>query len=96
MWWAGAAVSPGSMDRRRASLRGQIPDLFRTLPEFRVRLEPAVSFTTGALEDDGLHTYFIKKAAEPNRAIPPYFGISEGRFADMIIRTGVGSTARTA
>jgi hypothetical protein len=68
-----------SMDRRGASLRGQLRDLFEMLIKYRLKLEPALDFTSGTLEADGLYFYALEKAAELNRAIRSHLGIVDKR-----------------
>ncbi len=57
-----------SMDRRGASLREQFRELFEMLLSYRLNLEPALDFTSGTLEADGLYIFALEKAGEINRA----------------------------
>ena len=75
------------MDRRGRDLRSQLGDLFRMLLEYRLKLEPALGFTSGALEADGLYIYALEKAEELNRAIRPHLGIIDDLLAELVSPT---------
>ena len=79
--------SSAAWTRRGASLRSQLPDLFRLLLEYRLKLEPALNFASGTLEADGLYVYALEKAEELNRAIRSHLGIIDDLLAELISPT---------
>ena len=81
-----------SMDSRGASLRAHLPDLFRLLLEYRLKLEPALRFSSGTLEADGLYVYALERAEELNRAIRSHLGIIDDLLAELISPTDAAVT----
>jgi hypothetical protein len=77
------------MERRGASVRSQLRDLFGMLLQFRLKLEPALSFTSGTLEASGLLIYALEKANELNRAIQSHLGIVDDLLVELINPTGM-------
>ena len=62
------------------------------LLEYRLKLEPALSFTSGTLEASGLYFYALQKADELNRAIAFHLGIVDDLLAELINPTNVSVT----
>jgi hypothetical protein len=60
--------------------------------KYRLKLQPALDFTSGTLEADGLYIYALEKAAELNRAIRSHVGIIDDILAELISPTGASFT----
>jgi hypothetical protein len=76
-----------SMERRGTDFRSQLGGLFRRLLEYRMRLEPALSFARGTMEASGLYVYALEKAETLNRAIRSHLGIVDDLLAELISPT---------
>jgi len=73
-----------SMERRGGHFGSQLGGMFHILLDYRVELEPALSFTSGAMEASGLYFYALQKADELNRAIRSHLGIVDDLLAELI------------
>ncbi len=81
-----------SMERRGGHFETQLGGMFHILLDYRLKLEPALSFTSGALEASGLYLYALQKADELNRAIRAHIGIVDDLLAELINPTDASVT----
>ncbi len=81
-----------SMERRGGHFGSQLGGMFHILLEYRVKLEPALSFTSGTLEATGLYLYALLKADELNQAIRSHLGTVDHLLAELISPTDASVT----